>query len=288
MKTRIFTLVFTALPTLAAFAACGGSSSGDGDGDDGTGNGGKGGSASGGSAGTSSGGSGGSTSGASSGGTPSKGGSAGTSPSGGDAGTTPTGGASGSAGSATGGVGGSAGSATGGTSGTGGGGRECETADDCEIFSDCCSCEAVPKGAEHAVCERLCIQDQCSALQIARDEVTCSFGRCVLDRSCNHALSTCDSLPPPCDGDLVRSLADAGCWGPCLPPTECRDVTDCSSCAAGDVCVIEQPQIQTYGCVRPDASCTKGNYCECLDACPTTGFVCMESDDAVQCPCPVC
>jgi hypothetical protein len=288
VKIRILALSVVALPALAAFAACGGSSSDDGDGDDGAGGGGKGGSGTGGSAGTSSSGQGGSTSGASSGGTTSKGGSSGTSPSGGDAGTTPTGGVGGSAGSSTGGVGGSAGSASGGTSGTGGGGRECESADDCKIFSDCCSCAAVPKSADPAVCELLCIQDQCSALQIEPSEVTCSFGRCVLDRSCNHANALCNSQPQACPDGQVRSVTENGCWGPCLPPTECRDVTNCASCADGDVCVIEQPQIQTYGCVRPDASCSKGNYCECLDPCPTTGFVCMEADDAVQCPCPVC
>ena len=285
MKTRVLTLFFTALPALAAFAACGGSSSGDGDGDDGTGNGGKGGTATGGSAGTSSSGSGGSSSsGANSGGTTSKGGSAGSSPSGGDAGTAPTGGVGGDAGSTTGGVGGDAGSTTGGTSGTGGGGRECETADDCEMFSDCCNCEAVPKGTALPTCDLLCIQDQCSALQIEPEEVACSFGRCVLDRSCNHALATCDSLPQPCPDGLVRSLTE-GCWGPCLPPTECRDVTDCSSCADGDVCVHEASWFQADGCVRPDPSCTKGNYCECLEAC---SVACVESDDAVTCHCPVC
>jgi hypothetical protein len=286
MKTRLLTLFFTALPVLAAFVACGGSSSGDGDGDDDTGTGGKGGTATGGSAGKSSGGSGGSTSGANGGGTTSKGGSAGSSPSGGDAGTAPTGGTGGTG--PTGGAGGTAGSATGGTSGAGGGGVECETADDCAMFSDCCSCEAAPKGSDPAVCDLLCIQDQCSAQQIERDEVTCSFGRCVIDRSCDHSQATCDSLPEPCSGGLVRALNDSGCWGPCLPPTECREVTDCSSCADGDVCVIEQPQISRYGCVRPDASCTKGNYCECLDPCPASHFVCVEGDDAVQCPCPAC
>jgi hypothetical protein len=72
-----------------------------------------------------------------------------------------------------------------------------------------------------------------------------------------------------------------------LPPTECREVTDCSSCSDA-VCVIHEPQIPTTGCVIPDSSCKKGSYCDCLDACPTSGFICMEADDGLHCPCPVC
>jgi hypothetical protein len=269
---------------LSAFVACAGDSS-EQDGDDGGsgGSAGSSGSSNGGSAGTSSSGRGGSgtsgTSGAA--GTP-NGGSAGT-PSGGNAGTssggnagTPSGGAAGE-----GGVGGSAGGGAG-----GGSARECETADDCVLFTDCCSCMGLHEDATPPYCDLVCIQSRCSALQIGPGEVTCSFGRCVIDRSCNYSQVTCGVMPEPCTNGEVRSLSD-GCWGACLPPTECREVTDCDSC--GDaVCVIEEPQIARHGCVIPGDSCEAGSYCECLGACPTSGFVCTEADDAVHCPCPVC
>jgi hypothetical protein len=273
MKLRAASLV--TLVALAAVTACGGNSSeegGDGGGQSGSGGtaSGKGGSS--GSAGAS--GSAGSSTGGR-GGTGTSGTSGSGGAVGGDAGSVPTGGTAGT-------------NATGGTAGAGGGGRECETADDCVMFSDCCSCEAMPKGtAPPPTCDIVCITDHCTAEQIDRDAVACSFGRCVIDKSCDHSKSTCDSLPEPCPAGQVRALNDDGCWGPCLAPTECRDVTDCSSC--GDaVCVIEEPQIRSFGCVNPGDSCAKGSYCECLDACPQSGFVCTEADDAVHCPCPVC
>jgi hypothetical protein len=161
------------------------------------------------------------------------GGASGTSPSGGDAGTAPNGGFAGAL--PTGGdagatpIGGSAATmgGTGGSGGSGGGGVECETADDCVMFSDCCNCAAVPNGTSIPGCDLVCVTDQCTALQIGRDETTCAFGRCVIDRSCNQSRALCSSPPEPCPGGQVRSVTENGCWGPCMPPTECRDVTDC-------------------------------------------------------------
>jgi hypothetical protein len=156
------------------------------------------------------------------------------------------------------------------------------------MFSDCCNCAAVPQGSSIPGCDLVCITDQCTAQQIDRDEITCSFGRCVVDRSCNHAQATCNSDPEPCPDGQLRSVTENGCWGPCLATTECRDVTNCASC--GDaVCTVFEGLGATYGCVAPDASCTKGNYCECLDACSqSAAYECVEVDDAVRCVCPVC
>ena len=286
---RIATLTLAGLAALSAAGACSGRSGRSGGGDDesageagtnsgaggtssgaGGTNSGAGGTNSG--AGGSSGENGGSTSGGR-GGSGGKGGQAG----GGDAGSAPTGGAAGTS---------PAGGASGaGQGGQAGGGRECDTADDCERFTDCCSCLGVPVGSTGPYCNLVCIQSACEARQIGPEDVTCAFGRCVIDRSCNHALATCDETPEPCPNGQVRVLED-GCFGGCLAPTECRDVTDCASCGSA-VCVIEEPQIRTVGCVDP-GDCAKGSYCECLDACPPAGFVCTEEDDAVHCPCPVC
>jgi hypothetical protein len=293
---RIRILLVAAFVAFAALGACSGSSESDGGGGDepsagesgtsGAGASGQGGSS--GSAGAATGGRGGSvptggsaTGGSGDGGTVA-GGTSGNS-SGGNAGNSNGGGsgASGEGGSGGSGEGGSAGGGAG-----GGGGRECETADDCVLLQDCCSCMGAPEGATLPYCNLVCIQSRCQASQIGTDEVTCSFGRCVIDRSCNRSAVTCTEAPMPCPNGEVRSVRE-GCFGPCLPPTECRDVTACSDCG-DDVCVIEEPQIPRTGCVRPPDSCTKGDYCDCLDACPPSGFVCMEEDDAVHCPCPVC
>ena len=267
-----------ALATVLSFAvlvtmACGGSSTSDGEGNGGSG--------------ASTSGTGGSPTGGSAGAPPS-GGDAGTAPNGGFAGVPPTGGDGGTApmggGAGVGMMGGS-----GGSGGSGGGGVECQTADDCVMFSDCCNCAAVPKGTSIPGCDLVCITDQCTAQQIGRDEITCAFGRCVVDRSCNHARATCNSPPEPCPDGQVRSVTENGCWGPCMPPTECRDVTDCSDCGEA-VCVGLSAFIPpATGCVVPEPSCTKGNYCECLDACPqSAAYECVEADDAVSCYCPVC
>jgi hypothetical protein len=280
------TTVAAALAVAASFAACGGSSENDDDDGDSSGTGG---SSSGGSAGASNGGDAGTTS--TGGSSPETGGDAGTTSTGGSGtggtntgGSTPNGGASGSSTGGTAPTGGSAGTGNG---GSGGGGQECESDDDCTLFTDCCTCVSTPSMAPPPPsCDLVCITDRCSADGIAEGDVACRAGRCVVDRSCNHAQATCRSLPPPCPEGEVRAVED-GCWGPCLPPTDCSEVTACSDCGAGDVCVKIQPQIQSIHCVRPDPECTKGSYCECLDTC-SGGFVCVEDDEGIACPCPAC
>jgi len=162
---------------------------------------------------------------------------------------------------------------------------ECTTAEDCVRFTDCCSCSAEPKNTARPMCDLACIEDACFALGIARDEVTCAFGRCVFDRSCDGNESTCPALPPNCAAGTVPSVLD-GCWGPCLPATECRSVATCDACVtAGAACVMHELQVPSVGCVEP-GTCEKGNLCECLDAC--SGFQCTETETGVGCFCPAC
>jgi hypothetical protein len=188
-------------------------------------------------------------------------------------------------------MGGSSGAGmTGGMAGSGGSGgeRECESADDCVMFTDCCSCTALSKGTIPLACDRACITDECSARGIGSNEITCNFGRCVIDRTCNHAKATCDSLPEPCPSGEMRSVTEEGCWGPCLLPTECRDVTaDCTNC--GDAVCVANAANFTIGCVAPEPSCKKGGYCECLDVCPASdAFNCYEYEESVTCYCLAC
>jgi hypothetical protein len=272
---RIATLTLAGFAALSLAGACSGRSnrSGGGGDDESAGEGGTTSGVGGTSAGVggSSGENGGSTSGGS-GGSGGKGGQAG-----GDAGSAPTGGVAGT--TTTGGAGGAG-------QGGQGGGRECDTADDCVRFSDCCSCMGVPIGSTGPSCDLVCIQSACEAQQITPEDVTCSFGRCVIDRSCNHALATCDETPEPCPNGQVRTIED-GCFGGCLAPTECSGVTNCASCGSA-VCVANSA-IGSFACVDPGSSCDEGSYCDCLDACPLSdAFDCVEGDEAVNCYCLAC
>jgi hypothetical protein len=200
-------------------------------------------------------------------------------------------GASGSNGGAgrggtTGGAGTTGAAGSSGMSGAGGSasGIECTKADDCVLLSDCCACRAEPKGAVLPSCPAICAKDSCTANQIQANEVTCVLGRCVIARSCNTTRVTCPADPAECPVGTIHSVLDS-CWGPCLPPTECRDVTDCSSCGGGEACVRNVEFAITTICVAPAADCHVGNYCTCLVTCPV---VCSEKDAGVSCFCPGC
>lgn len=205
---------------------------------------------------------------------------------GGSAGQGGVAGAGGSLGGAGGALGGSGGSGS--VAGAGGGiGAECQTAADCQLVSDCCRCEAEPKGTGVPACELFCVIDQCGSKQIAPEEVACVFGRCVIDRSCDRSRVTCKIAEPVCPEGSVPSV-EGSCYGPCLPATECSAVTGCDDCTEPEVCVRNEAQLQTYGCVLPPQGCTKGSYCGCLGACVGPFGVCAESESAVGCACPSC
>jgi len=153
------------------------------------------------------------------------------------------------------------------------------------LVSDCCACRAEPKGAEVASCLATCAVDACAANQIEAHEVTCAFDRCVLARSCDTTRVTCLADPAACPPGTIPSVRD-GCWGPCLPPTECNRVAACSSCGAGSVCVRNQVTGgHAIGCVTPAPDCRAGNYCSCLEAC---AGLCVEADAGVECICGGC
>lgn len=158
---------------------------------------------------------------------------------------------------------------------------ECETADDCFLQSDCCGCKSVPTDGRE-VCGLDCDEsDPCLQTGITSEDVQCANGRCVFGRSCDGT-AACPALPPECPEGEVPSVAD-GCWGPCLPPTECLNVGSCDDC--GDAfCVEFQAQISHFGCVTRVQTCDRENYCECLGVCGE----CSAEDDAVACPCLVC
>ena len=212
--------------------------------------------------------------------------SAGTS-SGGGKGGAATAGAS--TGGATGGV------ATGGMSAGGGGaagsagqapmsGAECEADEDCMLHDDCCSCSAEPKDVKVPACPAICIQSACSARGIRGVGTRCVAKRCVLGLSCNASMATCAAMQPSCASGLIPSVVE-GCWGPCIHPTECRDVTDCEACAAGSSCVTQSLFMPSTHCVSVSAACEAAPSCECVDACSQA---CSDVGGKVDCFCPAC
>jgi hypothetical protein len=166
-------------------------------------------------------------------------------------------------------------------------GAECQTAADCQMVSDCCTCASEPKDKPVVTCDLVCITDACSAMQLERDEVDCVFGRCVLARSCDLSEVGCDAVQPQCLAGTIPSV-EGSCFGPCLPPTECSKVTSCADCASSSVCIRNEAQLQSYGCVSPDQGCETGSYCDCLGACMSPFIACAESQSQVGCACLGC
>jgi hypothetical protein len=210
-------------------------------------------------------------------------------------GTSGVGGASGVAGrnpvagngGASGASGASGGAGTGGASGAAGSASiaECQLAEDCVRVTDCCSCTAEPKNGSRPMCDLACTEDACFRMGIAPEDVSCAFGRCVFDLSCDASEVTCPAATPTCDGGWVPSVRNS-CWGPCVAPTECRRVSSCDTCEATDaLCVRSDLVVPSVGCVEP-RDCQTGSLCECLDACG--GLGCSETESGVGCFCLGC
>jgi hypothetical protein len=183
------------------------------------------------------------------------------------------------------GSGGDDGGPVGGEGGSTAGGAECETPDDCLVFNDCCSCEAIPKSEQRGECEKLCVQSACSAQGLNGVTATCRGKRCVFDLSCDTSLVTCKIAPPTCEAGKVPSV-EGVCYGPCISPEECSAVTDCKDCAAGQVCVSDSTfQVGNFSqCVEVNSACAASPTCECTDAC---AFQCSD-EDGIGCYCLAC
>lgn len=166
----------------------------------------------------------------------------------------------------------------------GGGGAECEVDQDCAVFNDCCECDVGAADEEHPACEKLCIQSACDARGI-QAEARCRSNRCVFDLSCDHGDVTCKAAKPECPAGQIASVVDA-CWGPCIDVAQCQEVSDCSVCPAGMVCVQNAESPGSFSqCVEVESSCAAKPTCECADAC---SYSCAEVDDRISCVCLVC
>jgi hypothetical protein len=104
---------------------------------------------------------------------------------------------------------------------------ECETASDCALGSDCCFCEAVPRGVVVG-CPADCLTARCDVLGITEQDILCLGGRCVLNRECDSKKATCDASAPVCPASVYLPdsvpMIEHGCWGDCLESSECADL----------------------------------------------------------------
>lgn len=116
-------------------------------------------------------------------------------------------------------------------------GAGCQTDNDCLLISDCCSCQAIPRGEKAPSCDpkRSCVMSVCAQYQ-GVDQARCSAGRCVLGFECDPTKVLCKRLPPVCPpGQVPRVLS--GCYGECVDARQCLTVPSCAVCGPADTCV---------------------------------------------------
>lgn len=220
--------------------------------------------------------------------------SGGTSSGGTSSGGTSTGGSS--AGGATGGTS-TGGSSTGGAAG-GPAVKECVTNEDCVVFSDCCTCTAVPNDQLPASCDIDCDQDACSAIGVPypNTPAICSFGQCVLPTNCQQSTAACDSLPPVCPPGQI-AIVDSSCWGGCVSVLDCPAIDDCAQCGPGVTCGNDFGEAFLHNQCLPIApGCNGVANCECMgnELCDVNlgGMICIDHSPSnapsFSCECPVC
>lgn len=176
----------------------------------------------------------------------------------------------------------------GGAGSPGSAGGDCTTAEDCELFQDCCACRAVERGALQASCRAACDQPLCDAQGVTDLDVACLAGRCVINRSCDDRNVICDVVTPNCSAGTVPEVED-GCYtGNCREVGQCASVSSCEVCKAGNLdCVsFEALGGPSYQCVSTRDGCDADD-CECMGVC-TSPFVCSQGSQTLACVCPVC
>lgn len=160
---------------------------------------------------------------------------------------------------------------------------ECDTDQDCQIVNDCCTCAALPKSDAKPSCSAVCVQSACQARGLAAANAQCVANRCVFDLSCDRASVTCEAPTPSCPSGQVPSVSGS-CWGPCIAAHDCRAVSNCDDCSAGQICVNNELQIRSTHCVEAAGSCARHPTCDCANACD---FECSD-EDRISCFCITC
>ncbi len=119
---------------------------------------------------------------------------------------------------------GGAGAATGGAVGTGAALTRCESAADCVLIADCCTCTVTLVGTPMTDdCVTVCDQDQCTGLLISEEDVVCWAGQCAVagaEGNCDVTDVLCERIGPTCPEGYLPSVVDR-CWGPCVLEQSC-------------------------------------------------------------------
>jgi hypothetical protein len=169
---------------------------------------------------------------------------------------------------------------------------ECTSSEQCALCNDCCTCAGTPADVSCPTCDiQTCEQAHCSAIGYPSPIPMCSAGRCVAGFICDQLMAFCNVPPPTCPVGQAASVLD-GCWGPCVPATECLSVTRCGQCdPATQVCVLEQAFDETRHCVDLPAACQGRPLCECMGSsvCVSPFDLCAETPSGeISCGCPTC
>jgi hypothetical protein len=165
----------------------------------------------------------------------------------------------------------------------------CNSANDCTLSTDCCSCFAAGPGEATTLCKSICTQTACQVLGIAASEMACIAGRCVFSRSCDTRSVLCNAIPPACPSGEAASVV-GNCYGSCIPISECSAVASCSDCeSVGLACVTEENVYgPIYHCASTPAECVQNPTCACMKVC-TPGLQCLYPNlTDLYCICPLC
>lgn len=143
---------------------------------------------------------------------------------------------------------------------------ECTQDSDCVLIDNCCECDA--KSASEPVDECMidCPGTKCGlGLQLGI-EVACRSGLCEFAQVRCLDQVACDAKPPACPPGTIPSV-DGACWGPCVEPVYCIDVTcnpdEVGGCGPGWTCV--EHQAGAAHCELLPAACGGVASCACLE-----------------------
>lgn len=177
-------------------------------------------------------------------------------------------------------------------------GATCEQDSDCEIFTDCCTCDVIAAGEQPPACDvPECFVDVCSTFDLGAQQAVCRFGRCTFAKvTCNPTAVTCKTLPPDCAPGTLPSVVD-DCWsGQCTPVEACDWAPDCAACTTDAdplVCVFKAQKGAYQVCEPKPAACGDAPEIDCAcgqeicDASPPH-TECHDQTPGIVCECPFC
>jgi hypothetical protein len=175
----------------------------------------------------------------------------------------------------------------------------CQQDSDCEILSDCCTCDVIAKGDTPPACPIMeCLVDTCSTLDVGKSKPVCRFGRCSFSKvHCNPVGVLCDAAPPDCPAGQLPSVTEDGtCYtGQCAPTEACDWAPDCASCIDKEdplVCVFKLQKGAFHVCEPKPADCGPGDIdCGCgAQICEMSPphTICADQNPGIACECPFC